>query len=116
MHRPIETLLKMANAQQAAYTGTLIAVRLVETHRRSQHHILPLISPIVELQGQLTELSDLFPSCSRYTGTQKYKLSLSSKNIFVERLTAVVENAHELKLLGVPAYQSGTHQNAGDIL
>ena len=41
--------------------------------------------------------------------------SLSSKSISVKRLTVVVGNTHELKLLGVPAYQPGTDRKAGDI-
>src|SRR6218665_4119810 len=46
-----------------------------------------------------------------------YMPSLSSKPISEERLTCtvVVGNTHELKLVGVPAYQPGTHRHAGDI-
>src|SRR6218665_2300984 len=87
------------------------SLRLVKTHRNSKCHILLLISPVVKLQGNLrqhTELSGLFSSCPRYNGTQ-HMPSLSSKNISEERLTVVVGNAHELKLLTFPAYQPGTH-------
>src|SRR6218665_2922984 len=73
MHRPklvaIETRLKMTNAQEAACTRGHSSQRLVKTHSQ----ILPLISPVVDLQGTLrqhTELSDVFPSCSHYTETQ----------------------------------------------
>src|SRR6218665_1471538 len=91
------------------------SLRLVKTHRRSQCHILPLIKSRRRVARNIaTAYSGMFPSCSRYTGTQ-YMPSLSSKNIFEERLSVVAENTHELKLLGVPAYQPGTHRNVSDI-
>ena len=42
--------------------------------------------------------------------------SLINQKISEERLTVVVGNALELKLLGVPAYQPGTDRKSGDII
>lgn len=41
--------------------------------------------------------------------------SMSNKNILEERLSVLVDNSSEVKLLGVPAYQPGTDRKSGDI-
>jgi len=114
----IATRLKMTPAQQAAYTATLIAEAggdsskvssSYSTADKSRRRVARNIATAYRAQWLVPKLVTLH-------WDSKLMPSLSNKNIYEERLTVVVGNAHELKLLGVPAYQPGTHRNAGDIL
>ena len=110
--------LKMTPAQQAAYTEALIAETggdpsavssSYATADRSRCSIASLVAQTYKQQWVVPELLTLH-------WDSKLMPSLSNPAVSEERLTVVVGDTRELKLLGVPSYKSGTDRRCGDII
>lgn len=114
----VATRLKMTPTQQAAYTAALIGEAggdsskvsaTYSTTDKSRRRVAMNIATIFRDQWVVPKLLTLH-------WDSKLMPSLSNENICEERLTVVVGNAHEFKLLGVPAYKPGSDRNSGDII
>jgi len=114
----VATRLKMTPAQQAAYTEALIAESggdasavssSYATADRCRRNTGSSIAESIKQQWVVPKFltlhwdSELMPT-------------MSNANTSEERLTVVVGDTRELKLLGVPAYKSGSDRRCGDII
>ena len=114
----LATRLKMTPAQQAVYTHALIAeaggdpskvYSSYSTADKARRKVGSKIASTCRKQW-------IPPKFATLHWDSKLMPSLCNKNITEERLTVVVGNTHELKLLGVPSYQPGTDRKSGDII
>ncbi|KAG8171348.1 hypothetical protein JTE90_007600 [Oedothorax gibbosus] len=122
MQRPklvaLATRLKMTPTQQAAYTKALITEAGGDTSKiatsytttdKYRHRVAKTIS-----NNSIEEW--IPPTYATLHWDSKLMPSLTNQHVMEERLTVIVGNQSELKLLGVPAYQPGTVQASGDII
>lgn len=114
----VSTRLKITPTQQVAYTSALIAEAGGDSSKVSASYSTADKSRRRVVRNIATAYRDqwLVPKLLTLHWDSKLMPSLSNKNISEERLTVLVGNAHELKLLGVPAYQPGTDRKSGDIV
>ena len=114
----LATRLKMTPAQQAIYTEALITeaggnaskvYSSYSTADKARRQVGRKIASTCRDQWIAPKLATLH-------WDSKLMPSLCNKNINEERLTVVVGNTHELKLLGVPLYEPGTDKKSGDII
>jgi hypothetical protein len=114
----LATRLKMTPVQQAAYTKALISEAGGDTSKISASYATA--DKARRLVGK--KIADsckaqwVPPKLATLHWDSKLMPTLSNSNVLVERLTVVVGNTLELKLLGVPSYQPGTDRKSGDII
>lgn len=114
----LATRLKMTPVQQAAFTEALVAEAGGDTSKISTSYSTADKSRR-EIGRRIAESCKdqwIPPKLVSLHWDSKLMSSLSNQNITEERLTVVVGNATELKLLGVPSYQPGTDRKSGDII
>ena len=114
----VATRLKITPTQQAAYTAALIAETGGNTSKVSASYSTTDKSRRRVARNIATTYKDewLVPKLVSLHWDSKLMPSLTNKNISEERLSVLVGNSNELKLLGVPAYQPGTDRKSGDII
>jgi hypothetical protein len=114
----LATRLQMTPAQQAIYTHTLITEAGGDP---SKVYLSYSTADKARRQVGCKIASDcrdqwIAPKLATLHWDSKLMPSLHNKNITEERLTVVVGNVQELKVLGVPSYQPGTYRKSGDII
>ena len=115
---PIATRLNMTPCQQAAYTKAIIEetggdISKISTSYatadRSRHEIVQKIANTYKEEWVAPKFLSLH-------WNSKLMSTLANKDVLEECMTTVVGNSADLKLLGVPGYQSGTDRKSGDII
>lgn len=114
----LATRLKMTPAQQAAYTEAVVAEsggelsRISSSYSTADRSRRKVGSTIAETCKQ----QRVAPKFATLHWDSKLLPTLSNAVVSEERLTVVVGNSHELKLLGVSSYKSGSDRKCGDII
>lgn len=114
----IATRLKMTPTQQAAYTEALIEEAGGDLSKVASSYATTDKSRRTVGKSIAAACRDewVAPKLATLHWDSKLMSSLENRNISEERLTVVVGNSVELKILGVPAYQPGTDRKSGDII
>jgi len=108
----------MTPAQQAVYTAALIAEAKRDSSKVSASYSTADQSrrKVGKKLAQTYRDQWVAPNLATLHWDSKLMSSLTNRNVTQERLTVVVGDALELKLLGVPAYEPGTDRKSGDII
>lgn len=114
----LATRLKMTPAQQAIYTKAVIVeaggdIKQVSTSYSTADRTRREVGK--QIDSSLRE-NWVAPMLATLHWDSKLMSSLSNQNVNEERLTVVVGNQRDLKLLGVPSYQPGSDRKSGDII
>jgi|SRR6218665_1777832 len=109
----------MTPTQKVAYTATLTAEAFGDSSKVSSSYTADKSSRQVARNIATAYTLHSSVACSQAAhvtlGFKVYSFLVEQTNS-EERRTLVLGDADELKFLGVPAYQLGSHRNAGDIL
>jgi hypothetical protein len=114
----LATRLKMTPTQQSAYTEALIQESGGDINKVSTSYATAdkarrkIASKVTEYAKENWKA----PPFASLHWDSKMMQNLTNQNVSEERLTVIVGNAEELKLLGVPKYQTGTDKSSGKII
>ena len=114
----LATRLRMTPAQQAAYTEALIAESGGNPAKISTSYSTAdrLRRTVGDEIARACKDDWVVPRFLTLHWDSKLLPSLCNPNVNEERLTIVVGDKNEMKLLGVPSYQPGTDKKSGQII
>ena len=110
--------MQLSPAEQAAYTQAIIEESGGDNNKiavsyatadRSRHEIGEKIATGVRMEWKCPEFTSVH-------WDSKLIHTLTDNNVNEERLTVAIGDVHQIKLLGVPAYQVGSGRRAGEVI
>jgi len=114
----LATRIKLSPAEQAAYTQAI-----VEECSGNQNKVAVSYATADRSRRQVGEkiaagIREEWtpPTYASLHWDSKLMGTLSNKNVNEERLTVAIGDVTQIKLLGVPAYRSGTNRRSGEII
>ena len=110
--------MKMTPTQQAAFTRALIEEAGGDTSKVATSYSTADKSRRSVVEDIATTSKEIWnpPKLASLHWDSKLMPSISTPNEKEERLSVLVGNADDVKLLGVPGYKPGTDRKSGDII